>query len=1353
MSDEHGSQRPETTGLEPLSMTYEIVSELGAGSYGRVYRARQLSTGQLVAIKRMRVEPGDSANDTERFRRRFRREMELCAELSHPHIVRLIDSGETPDGAAYVVFEYVPGQTLEQLLHQQGSLAEPETLRLMIQVLDALACAHGRGVVHRDLKPANIMVSQTGARRNAMVLDFGLAGFSGSDIANSKITMSREMLGTISYSSPEQLRGKQTTARSDLYSWGLVFLECLTGEPAFSGASAADVLHQQLSNEPVAIPDWVRRGSFGGILSSVTAKDPDLRADQAAALLDQLEAFAGSAPAAGRPTLTVETGPPEPRGETGERVSVTVLSCNIRANLSPAASRTSSRSGANAEHLEHASRLLRARIDEVASRSGGQVSGVLGGRTAYAFGFPVAQEDAANRAVRSALEMIDVADTFAQEWAEKGIQIAVHLGAHSGFAVATAAGDEGLPNLTGGVLDLATELEGLAGPGEVIVSSAVRDHTRGRLEADPVDAGSLRAGLGEFSALRVRSTQEWLVSHRPVLRDAPFVGRAAELATLTSAYAQSGAGRPHALFVSGEPGMGKSRLLRELRDRVSSSAAWIECRCSPETQNTPYAPIVAWLRERIGDSPLREFLADLELDLEIAQPLISALVSPANESVGDGASGTDLSAKRRKELTQSALVALVFALGVRQRAVFVVEDLHWADSSTLELLTSLVEDISAAHDLGEESGCNLMVVLSARPDAQLPAPIAALPSVRLVRLARADVESIVRETVATRDFAESLIDRIVQRADGVPLFVEEIAHSVAEYAEDPTGEEIPETLHDLLAARLGVLAPAHRRTAQLAAAIGREFDFELLRLVAAKPETELESELSTLARAGLVHRRRSLAREAYVFKHSLVRDAAHDSMLAGTRRRVHGEIAAALRQEFPEVEAQQPERLARHLEEAGENEDAIRCWGRAGRQAMSRFANVEAAATFRRALDLIPTLRSSTQRNELELDLHLSWGRATTDTQGFAAPGLDEAFARSHELCEEIEDLPRLFYSLNGLWSFQVVRGGARLAPHYAERQARLARITGDPTHEFVSIHALGVTAFFQSRFEDSASLLERGCQLYEVRGDDTSDRSTIRRAVEFANIRHYLAWCRVLQGRPDAAIAVHEKGIEEAKLAGEDYLLAEGLNYALAVLYILDEPQRVLDRANQVIAVCEERGFDYWRVIAESSRGWARVRLGEVDEGLAQIQLGNGAYRMSGAITPWAFRQTHLIDALRSAGRIDEALEVVDDLVANYIDIDILDRFYNPEVHRLRGALLAERGDFERAEAAFRTALAAAHDSRAHWLELRAAIGLGQLLGRMDRSNEVQELVAQSLKQVDAGSAYGVVRSAEELLNVESKR
>ncbi|MDC0683502.1 protein kinase domain-containing protein [Sorangium atrum] len=402
---------------------YELLSELGVGGFGAVYKARQLTTGQEVALKIMRLPEQDGAGQIERRIARFIREMRLCAQLHHPNIVQLVDFGQVGEQLLYTVFSFVPGDTLADVLAREGALAPREARHLMLQVLDALACAHARGVIHRDLKPRNIMVLPSGARRNAVVLDFGIGALVGSDAEHMvQLTGTGEALGTVGYAAPEQLRGLDPTPRMDLFSWGLVFLECLTGKPVFTGNSPADILYAQFSPDPVPIPPALAGHWLGGLLRHVTDKNVDARDARASALVPALEAcelddlsremmVGGGAPLRGslpggprrahalfEATVVARSSSPPRPAPDGERRQLTAVCCTIGV-LADAP---------QALDVERADELLRAqlaRCAEIACRYRGHVAATLGDQLLIYFGYPRAEEDDARRAARAALEI------------------------------------------------------------------------------------------------------------------------------------------------------------------------------------------------------------------------------------------------------------------------------------------------------------------------------------------------------------------------------------------------------------------------------------------------------------------------------------------------------------------------------------------------------------------------------------------------------------------------------------------------------------------------------------------------------------------------------------------------------------------------------------------------------------------------------------------------------------------------------------------------------------------------------------------------------------------------------------
>jgi class 3 adenylate cyclase len=486
---------------------YEILAELGAGGSGTVYEARQLATGQLVAIKVLRPVEDRGGAPFERRLARFQREMKLCGQMHHPNIVRLFDSGKTASGLVYSVFEFAPGKDLSNVLAREGRLDPVEAKHLMLQVLDALACAHAEGVVHRDLKPANIMVIPTGARRNALVLDFGIGVFTedAQGVERVRITAPNESLGTPAYAAPEQLRGHPPTPRSDLYAWGLVFLECLTGKRVITGDSVGYVLFKHLEPSPIPMPAALADHALARILTRAVAKDPRERQVTAQGLLRELEVCDVTSlrqriglvmdvpPARGSAvTETVQVGPalrpgPEasPRGDTpgsaplleGERRQLTAVCCGLVATSAAPAT-------TDVEEIDEVLATLQERGAEIVRRFEGRIAGALGDQVLFYFGYPAAREDDTLRAGRAALELVrNLGEESEKLIAERQIRVEIRIGVHTGLVVAREPREStpgGLGPMLGTTAKVAARLCALASPGTILISGEtarmVRDH-------------------------------------------------------------------------------------------------------------------------------------------------------------------------------------------------------------------------------------------------------------------------------------------------------------------------------------------------------------------------------------------------------------------------------------------------------------------------------------------------------------------------------------------------------------------------------------------------------------------------------------------------------------------------------------------------------------------------------------------------------------------------------------------------------------------------------------------------------------------------------------------------------------
>jgi TOMM system kinase/cyclase fusion protein len=1322
---------------------YEIVAELGSGSFGSVYRARQLSTGQQVAVKILRTMDDARASEAANSRERFRREMRLCAELSHPNIVRLIDSGESPDGLLYAVFEFVPGSTLKDILAREGKLPPRDAIRLMTQVLDALSCAHAHGVVHRDLKPANIMITKTGAWRNAMVLDFGLGGFV-REVENRslpRLTATYELLGTPCYAAPEQLRGEPPSIRSDLYSWGLILLECLTGELPVQGHSGQDVILRQLGPDPIPIPAWLQSQRLGRMLAVVTAKQVEKRDVTVEGLLDVLGPMSGT---------DIMTDPDQPRSEQlleGERRQLTVVSCGLA--VDPAED-----SGPDLEELDELLHALEALVREAAGGAGGHVASALGERLLVVFGHPQAREDDARRAVRAALRIVaGVQRAGMRLESERRVHVHVRIGIHTGVVIVRelrGSGDRALTEMLGRTPQVAARLEINAGPGEVVASADTYRLVRGIVEGELL--GTLR--LSEHSAgtpyFRVRARPPASATESARMADAtPLVGRRLERAQLLDAWTQTCGGRSRVTLVTGEPGIGKSRLLRELRREVPSDA-WLEGRCVPEHQSSPLRP-VAELIAAFPQEGVEEFLRRHDFDLAQAIPLINRLLERAPD---ERYPPLALAREREKELMLATLVSLVVRMAQERPLALALEDLHWADPTTIELAGLLVEEMQSARLMTDEAPARLCLVFTARSEFVPPWSAEDVTIIQPSPLDREEIGAMITAVLTTGQRAPAhVVDLIARRSDGIPLFVEEVTQVLAEAGQltpaidtietGAPGFDIPTSLRDLLAARLDPLSSSARETAQIAAALGREFRYELLQSVVSKDEPRLREDLQELLHAGLVYARRAARAESYVFKHALVRDAAYESMTRPTRRRVHGLIAGTLRERFPEIEQSQPEVLAQHYEKGEQPETAVDYWHRAASRSVRRAAYVEATRQLEHGLAILQAQPTSPRRVRQEIELLVTQGIFLAQTRGSGVPEVEETLARADSLSRRLgEDLP--LQVINGLMSMHVTRSDREAVEQLLPQFRRMAEQQKDLLAHTSGHLLLGIEAFWRGDFASA--------RLHVARTYALTDAEEMRQYVhdyghESTLYAHaYLMLSLWNLGYPDQAQEILREMIARGEAASDPYSILIALGFGVSLPLHRGETEEALAMIDRLTTVATEQKLFFWLAAAMCTRGVALVQTGAAEAGVGLLRQGVDVYRGIGVMASYSYYLSQLVAAHLAAGQLDEGLAVA----AEGMELcdRLLARFHRPELLRLRGELLLARGDVEGAEASIRQAIEAARAQQGRSYELCAAMSLARLLDGTGRRAEGRDIVAGVYGWFTEGLETRDLRHARELLD-----
>ncbi|MBW2389830.1 MAG: TOMM system kinase/cyclase fusion protein, partial [Deltaproteobacteria bacterium] len=1176
------------------------------------------------------------------------------------------------------------------------------------QVLEALACAHAKGIVHRDIKPANLMLSTAGVRRSALVLDFGLGGLAEGRRRKEwqTLTQTREFLGTPMYAAPEQLLGEAATPRSDLYAWGLIFLECLTGRHPFEVEGAAARL--MTGGGAVAIPEWLQGHRLGALLETVTAREAEKRDLSVEALIEALDEIAR-----GELPVAPELSPlPAPLTDSGERRHLTVMFCDLVGS-------TALSQQLEAEAYRGIVQAYQARAAEAIERFDGHVAQYLGDGLLVYFGYPKAHEDDAERAVRAGREILRELEMLSPRIeAEHGVELAARIGIHTGpVVIGEMGGGETRETLAlGDTPNIAARLEGFAAPRTVVISNATLQLVAGLFVTEDLGTPDLK-GISE--PIRVhRVVQPSGVTSRldraPTLT--PFVGREQELGLLLDRFEQAQEQRGQAVLIGGEAGIGKSRLVHRLREQLCDAPhTWLECRTSPYTQSSALHPVIEMLETALGfehqDASeaklerLERGLAHVGLELTKAVPLFASLLSLR---LPDRYAPLEISPQLERQKTLEALLMWLLALAERQPVVLFAEDLHWIDPSTLEWLGLLIEQCPTT---------SLLLLLTHRPDFEPPWPSRThLLPMGLIRLSRRQAKNLVALAISESTLPDALLDTIAERADCVPLFVEELAKGVVESGDDLTGSlsdlEIPETLQDSLMARLDRLGEA-KQVAQLAATLGREFPYALLEVVAPVKESELRERLGRLVEAELIYQRGLPPNATYTFKHALVQDTAYESLLASQRRELHGRIADALSKHFPARVAHEPETIARHCEAAGRAPEAIGHYQRASQRATQRGAQAEAIGHLHVAIGLLCGLPESAEREQQELQLQIALGGCLFAAKGGADPEVERVYERARELAGEARETPELLRALLGLSLFYFSVGELRISCELGEQTLALADRAGEIYPRLVAHTRLGITLLYLGEVTRGHEHLERAVALYdpsEHRGLAAAwgqDWGTTARC--FAAVAD---WAR---GYPERARRFMGETVALA-LEGDPYSLSFTLAMAAMVHDLLDDRAQALESAEEAIRIAQEHGFPTVLMIAGSCRGWAIGGSRGIEEIQTVIQRAVAARTPS--IGDW---YRHLARAYLGAGRAEEALAAVqaglDGANQSRLQIGFL--------QQTQGQILLQQGAIEDAERSFRRALEIAREQEARSWELRAATSLARLLRDKGRRGEARELLA----------------------------
>jgi class 3 adenylate cyclase/predicted ATPase len=1071
------------------------------------------------------------------------------------------------------------------------------------------------------------------------------------------------------------------------------------------------------------------------VLPNLTAEDlKDLGVGMVGHRRMLLDAIAALRAPASAPTPLSDTSPGTDKAakDTAERRQVTVMFSDLVGSTALSARM-------DPEDLREIISAYQTCVADTVRRFGGFVAKYMGDGVLVYFGYPQAHEDDAERAVRAGLGLVSAVSNL-----KTHARLQTRVGIATGLVVVgdlIGAGASQEQAIVGETPNLAARLQGLAEPNSIVIADGTRKLVGNLFELEdlgPQDLKGITGRVRAWAPLRPSAVDgRFEALHTTELTAA--VGREEEFELLHRRWSNSKTGEGQVVLLSGEAGIGKSRLTAMLLERLTGEPhTRLRYFCSPQHTDSPLHPVFGQMERAAGLAHDNTPQTRLDkLDAVLAQTSSSiedaALFAEMLSLPNDGRyPALELTPQQRRQKTLDALISQLEALTRQNPVLMVFEDAHWTDPTSLELLGHAVDRIATLR---------VLLIVTFRPE--FDPPWIGRPHVTMLtinRLAQREVSAMIDRTAGNKVLSASIRQEIIERTDGIPLFVEEMTKAVLEAESEGAAKhivvavpspslDIPATLHSSLMARLDRLGSA-KEVAQVGAAIGREFSHALLVAVVGNSRTELLSALDRLLAAGLLFRQGLPPHATYLFKHALVRDAAYGTLLRDPRRALHARIAESLERDFSDIVESRPELLAHHCTEAGLIEKAAGLWGKAGQRSLARSALIEAVVQLTRALEQIATLPGTTALRREQIKLQVALITPLLHVKGYASPETKAAAERARLLIEKAqalgeppEDPLLLFSALYGLWVSNYVASNGCAMRELSAQFLALAEKQGTTAALLIAHRIVGISLACTGDIAEGRVHFDQALGLY----DPAEHRSLATRFGVDSRVSalSYRSWALWFLGHPGAALADADHAIMDARAIGQATTLIYALGHATFTFVHCGNYAKASAAIDELAALADETGSLHWKPHGIMDRGWLSAATGNPSDAVHMITSGITAYRSTGAAVWISFYLSCLARAHAELDQLDDAWRCSGEAMNAMATTS--ERWWEPEVYRIAGeiALMSPEPDAAKAEACFERALAIARAQQAKSWELRVATSMARLWREQGKRDEARELLA----------------------------